>query len=46
MLHRDQGTMAEMTPWMSASGCRHLDGGMHLWQDIVYTEMVDPSRIV
>ncbi len=39
----DQGTMAEMTPWMSASGCRHLDGGMHLWQDIVYTEMVDPK---
>ena len=39
----DQGTMAEMTPWMSASGCRHLDGGMHLWQDIVYTEMIDPQ---
>ena len=28
---------------MSASGCRHLDGGMHLWQDIVYTEMIDPQ---
>ena len=39
----DQGSMAEMTPWMSNSGCRHLDGGMHLWQDIVYTEMVDPQ---
>ena len=39
----DQGSMAEMTPWMSNSGCRHLDGGMHLWQDIVYTEMVDPK---
>lgn len=39
----DQGTMAEMTPWMSNSGCRHLDRGMHLWQDIVYTEMVDPQ---
>ena len=39
----DQGTMAEMTPWMTASGCRHLDGGMHLWQDIVYTEMVAPQ---
>ena len=38
----DQGSMAEMTPWMSNSGCRHLDSGMHLWQDIVYTEMVDP----
>ena len=39
----DQGSMAEMTPWMSNSGCRHLPGGMHLWQDIVYTEMVDPE---
>ena len=39
----DQGSMAEMTPWMSNSGCRHLSGGMHLWQDIVYTEMVDPE---
>ena len=38
----DQGSMAEMTPWMSNSGCRHLDTGMHLWQDIVYTELVDP----
>ncbi len=39
----DQGSMAEMTPWMSNSGCKHLDGGMHLWQDIVYTEMVGPQ---
>ena len=39
----DQGSMAEMTPWMSNSGCRHLAGGMHLWQDIVYTELVDPE---
>lgn len=39
----DMGTMAEMTPWMSNSGCRHLDQGMHLWQDLVYTEMVDPQ---
>ena len=38
----DQGSMAEMTPWMSNSGCKYLDSGMHLWQDIVYTEMVDP----
>ena len=37
----DQGSMAEMTPWMSNSGCRHLERGMHLWQDIVYTELVD-----
>ena len=39
----DMGTMAEMTPWMSNSGCRHLVQGMHLWQDLVYTEMVDPD---
>ena len=38
----DQGSMAEMTPWMSNAGCRHLDAGMHLWQDVVYTELVDP----
>ena len=42
----DQGTMAEMTPWMSNSGCRHLPGGMHLWLDLVYTEMVDPATKV
>ena len=37
----DQGSMAEMTPWMTNGGCRHLSRGMHLWQDIVYTEVVD-----
>ncbi|WP_227378133.1 phenylacetate--CoA ligase family protein [Haladaptatus halobius] len=39
----DQGSMAEMTPWMSNSGCQHLDNGMHVWNDIVYTELLDPS---
>jgi phenylacetate-CoA ligase len=39
----DMGTMAEMTPWMTNAGCRHLDQGMHLWNDLVYTEMVDPN---
>lgn len=39
----DQGSMAEMTPWMTNSGCRHLENGMHLWQDIVYTELLDPE---
>ena len=39
----DMGTMAEMTPWMSNSGCRYLDQGMHLWTDLVYTEMVEPE---
>jgi phenylacetate-CoA ligase len=42
----DQGTMAEMTPWMTNSGCRHLSQGMHLWLDLVYTEMVDPHTKV
>jgi len=37
----DMGSMAEMTPWMSNGECRHR-AGMHLWQDIVYTEVCDP----
>jgi phenylacetate-CoA ligase len=36
------GSMAEMTPWMSNGECRHRTG-MHLWQDIVYTEVCDPE---
>ena len=40
----DQGSMAEMTPWMTNGGCRHLQRGMHLWQDIVYTQLVDPGH--
>ncbi len=39
----DQGSMAEMTPWMTNGGCRRLARGMHLWQDIVYTQLVDPE---
>ena len=39
----DQGSMAEMTPWMTNSGCRFMKRGMHLWTDIVYTEIVDPD---
>ena len=39
----DQGSMAEMTPWMTNSGCRYLKRGMHLWNDIVYAEVVDPN---
>jgi phenylacetate-CoA ligase len=34
--------MAEMTPWMTNAECRHRTG-MHLWQDIVYTEVCDPE---
>ena len=37
----DMGSMAEMTPWMTNSECRHRTG-MHLWQDLVYTELCDP----
>jgi phenylacetate-CoA ligase len=36
------GTMAEMTPWMTNGECRHRTG-MHLWQDIVYTQVCDPK---
>lgn len=36
----DSGSMAEMTPWMTNGECRERQG-MHLWQDIVYTELVD-----
>jgi phenylacetate-CoA ligase len=36
----DSGTMAEVTPWMSNTECEHRQG-VHLWQDIVYTEVVD-----
>lgn len=36
----DSGSMAEATPWMSNSECEHRTG-MHLWEDIVYTEVVD-----
>jgi phenylacetate-CoA ligase len=36
----DSGTMAEVTPWMSNSECEHRQG-VHLWQDVVYTEVLD-----
>jgi phenylacetate-CoA ligase len=38
----DLGTMAEMTPWMTNGECEFRTG-MHLWLDIVYTELVDPE---
>ncbi len=37
----DMGSMAEMTPWMTNAECRHRRG-MHLWQDVVYTQVCDP----
>src|SRR5262249_21368045 len=38
----DMGSMAEMAPWMTNAECRHRTG-MHLWQDVVYTEECDPD---
>jgi phenylacetate-CoA ligase len=38
----DMGSTAEMTPWMTNGECEHRQG-MHLWNDIVYTELVDPE---
>jgi phenylacetate-CoA ligase len=38
----DMGSTAEMTPWMSNAECRHRTG-MHLWQDLVYTEVCHPE---
>jgi len=38
----DCGSTAEMTPWMTNSEC-YFTCGMHLWNDIVYTELVDPK---
>ncbi len=44
----DCGTMAEMTPFMSAAttapGSDQRIDGMALWQDIVYHEVCDPNR--
>jgi phenylacetate-CoA ligase len=38
----DMGSMAEMTPWMTNAECSHRTG-MHLWQDVVYTQVCDPK---
>jgi len=38
----DCGSMAEMTPWMNL-GETSGHGGMLCWQDIIYTEVVDPT---
>ncbi len=39
----DCGTMAEMTPFMSASGTNGSGSGMVLFQDMVYHEVCDPK---
>jgi phenylacetate-CoA ligase len=38
----DSGSMGEMTPWMTNAECQFRQG-MHLWQDIVFTELVHPD---
>ncbi|MBV8151340.1 MAG: AMP-binding protein, partial [Candidatus Eremiobacteraeota bacterium] len=38
----DSGSMGEMTPWMNLCECDRRTG-MHLWQDVVYTELLDPQ---
>ena len=40
----DSGSMAEMTPWMNLGESR-AQAGMLCWQDIVYTEVVDPETV-
>jgi phenylacetate-CoA ligase len=41
----DMGSMAEMTPWMTNGECTHRTG-MHLWQDIVFTQVCDPATFL
>ena len=38
----DMGSTAEMTPWMTNAECGRRTG-MHLWQDLVYTQVCDPE---
>ncbi|MDO8187942.1 hypothetical protein Q5424_11620 [Conexibacter sp. JD483] len=38
----DSGSMAEMTPWMSL-GESSAQAGMLCWQDVVFTQVVDPA---
>jgi phenylacetate-CoA ligase len=38
----DSGSMAEVSPWMHL-GSAHNEPGMLAWQDLVYTEVCDPT---
>jgi phenylacetate-CoA ligase len=38
----DSGSTGEMAPWMTNCECADRQG-MHLWQDVVYAELVDLS---
>jgi phenylacetate-CoA ligase len=37
----DMGSTAEMSPWMTDGECLERKG-MHLWQDVVFTQVCDP----
>jgi phenylacetate-CoA ligase len=39
----DSGSMAEVTPWMNVAGSEQSHQGMLCWQDIVYTEVCEPT---
>ena len=41
----DSGSMGEVTPWMNITECAQRTG-MHLWQDVVYAELLDPQTMV
>ncbi|TAM60644.1 phenylacetate--CoA ligase family protein, partial [bacterium] len=41
----DSGSTAEMTPWITNGECSERRG-MHLWQDIVYTEVCDVETLL
>jgi phenylacetate-CoA ligase len=38
----DSGSTGEMSPWMSNCECENRQG-MHLWQDLVFAELVHPD---
>jgi phenylacetate-CoA ligase len=40
----DSGSMGEVTPWMNLAECAHRTG-MHVWQDFVYAEVLDPQTM-
>ncbi|HEX3548728.1 MAG TPA: AMP-binding protein [Candidatus Elarobacter sp.] len=40
----DSGSMGEVTPWMNVTECDRRTG-MHVWQDVVYTELLDPATM-
>lgn len=41
----DSGSMGEAMPWMNVAGSAQTDG-MLCWQDVVYTEVCDPSSFL